>query len=267
MSRVERIGEATLYLGDCRDVLPSLGHVDAVVTDPPYGIGMDGGKIGRATYEKRDWDQQRPAWLPSLIERLYLRQTVPAIVWGGNYLADLLPAAGKWLVWDKRNDPTSFADCEMAWTNLAGSTRLFRWLWSGPYMQEKEDRHHPTQKPRALMEWCLGQLPDSARSVVDPFMGSGTTGVACAKRGYRFIGIELAESYFDIACRRIEEATRQGDLLRDVEPKPQQLALPADWESQDSAGSFNAAISAIKEEVHSGRAPIPDAGYFERARK
>ena len=218
--RVERIGDATLYLGDCLEILPTLGKVDAVVTDPPYGIGMDGGKVGRAEYEKMEWDQKRPSGVVWAMMNARHR-----IIWGGNYFADQLPPRGKWFVWDKKNDPTTFADCELAWTDLDGATRIFRWLWSGPYQERREERWHPTQKPLALMRWCLEQVPD-AQTILDPFMGSGTTGVACAKMGRKFIGIEIEERYFDIACKRIDEAYRQADLFieRPAE-KPEQLTL------------------------------------------
>jgi hypothetical protein len=130
---------------------------------------MDGGKVGRSEYEKKDWDSE------AADVRWIVDSGVPAIVWGGNYFP--LPPSDKWLVWDKKNDPTTFADCELAWTNIAGAVRVFRWLWSGPYQQKREQRFHPTQKPLALMKWCLGFLPD-AHTILDPFMGSGTTGVA-----------------------------------------------------------------------------------------
>jgi site-specific DNA-methyltransferase (adenine-specific)/modification methylase len=202
--RKEVIGRATLYLGDCRDVLPTLASVDAVVTDPPYGIGMDGGKIGKAEYAKADWDSEAADIGP------VLAMAVPSIIWGGNYFG--LPAESRWLVWDKRNDPTTFADCELAWTNLGGAVRQFRWLWSGPYQQQREERWHPTQKPLAVMKWCLNFVPD-ATTILDPFMGSGTTGVAAVQMGRDFIGIEREPAYFDIACRRIEDAQRQGSLF------------------------------------------------------
>ncbi len=217
--REEVIGDCRLILGDCREVLPTLGKVDAVVTDPPYGIGMDGGKIGLAKYEKRDWDRE-PADVSPL-----LALGCPAIVWGGNYFH--VPPQSNWLVWDKRNDPTTFADCELAWTNLGGAVRVFRWLWSGPYQQRREIRvGHPTQKPLALLEWCIEQLPANATTILDPFMGSGTTGVACVKLGRKFIGIEIEPKYFDIACRRIEQAYAQPDLfVAPPAPPAQQLDL------------------------------------------
>jgi len=216
--RVERIGDATLYCGDCREILPTLGAVDAVVTDPPYGIGMDGGKIGKATYEQFSWDRAAADIAP------IVSMSVPSIIWGGNYFS--APPGSGWLVWDKQNDPTTFADCELAWTNLEQAVRIFRWLWSGPYQKKREERHHPTQKPVALMEWCLGFLPNAV-TILDPFMGSGTTGVAAMRLNRKFIGIEIEPSYFDIACRRIEEAQRQKDLfIHATEPAQPAPATP-----------------------------------------
>ena len=204
--RVERIGDAVLMLGDCREILPTLGKVDAVVTDPPYGIGMDGGKIGRAEYEKLDWDSGIAQDAINLARSASSFQ----VIFGGNYYD--LPPSGHWIVWDKQNDPTNYADFEMAWTNLPGRSRMIRHLWSGPYQKIREDRWHPTQKPVLIMEFCVKECLGS-ETILDPFMGSGTTGVACARLGRKFIGIELHEPYFDIACRRIEQAYRQADLF------------------------------------------------------
>jgi site-specific DNA-methyltransferase (adenine-specific) len=223
MSRVEQIGDCTLHLGDCREILPTLqpsqtGMVElsegfAIITDPPYGIGMDGGKIGKAVYQQRDWDEH-PADVAFMLEL-----GIPSIIWGGNYFN--VPPSSNWLVWDKKNDPTTFADCELAWTNLTGAVRVFRWLWSGPYQQKREIRFgHPTQKPLELMQWCVERLPAGCETILDPFMGSGTTGVACVKLGRKFIGIEIDPGYFDIACRRIEKAYAQPDLFVD-QPKPE----------------------------------------------
>ena len=222
MTRVERIGDATLYCGDCRDVLPTLGKVDAVVTDPPYGISQDTGfggfggfgkKIARREY-KIKWDSERPSKNTfQLIRNVSERH----IVWGGNYFTDLLPLSTKWLFWDKCQTMPTYSDGELAWTSLAGvATKQFTYNGNGLHAKEK-DRFHPTQKPIALMEWCLGFLPDAA-TILDPFMGSGTTGVACARLGRKFIGVELEPKYFDIACRRIEEAQRQKDLFIHTPP-------------------------------------------------
>ena len=219
--RVENIGGSTLYLGDCRELLPELGAVDALVTDPPYGIGVaktgknGGGTGGKGTwvkhYEPTKWDGEAPDWIVP-----YATSCLSSIVWGGNYF-DLPPKRG-WLVWDKQTTG-NFSHCELAWTNLDIPVRRRVHLWNGLCRAGLEPRfNHPTQKPVALMEWCLGFLPN-AETILDPFMGSGTTGVACAKLGRKFIGIEMEPSYFDIACKRIEEAYRQADLFVDP-PKP-----------------------------------------------
>jgi len=215
------VDDVTLYLGDCLDILPTLGRVDAVVTDPPYGIDESRKASRRTANAKPDerwrgrvptnytfgtWDDERKQQHVDLA----LVMTQMAIVWGGNYYD--LPPASKWLVWDKCNGASDFADCELAWTNIGGATRLFRWLWNGFQKEKPEDRVHPTQKPIALMEWCLSFLPADI-TVLDPFMGSGTTGVACVRTGRRFIGIEIDPGYFAIAERRIREAQLQPPLL------------------------------------------------------
>jgi len=116
------------------------------------------------------------------------------------------------LVWDKENGKTDFADCEIAWASMDMSAKLIRHRWNGMLRVGNEKRYHPTQKPIAVMEWCLGFIPDAV-TVLDPFMGSGTTGVACSRLGRTFIGIEREPKYFDIACERIEREHRQGKLF------------------------------------------------------
>jgi site-specific DNA-methyltransferase (adenine-specific) len=227
--RVEQIGNATLYLGDCREVLPTLGKVDAVVTDPPYGINLDtdnsrfsgghaasvarrGNGVGSAGGKPIANDSG--PFDPSLL-LAYGRQH---IVWGWNNYPDRLPA-GACLVWLKRNDDAfgSFlSDAELAWMSKGHGVYCRRDLSNNAIALE---RAHPTQKPVGLMEWCLGFLPH-ARTILDPFMGSGTTGVACAKRGRSFIGIEIELRYFDIACRRIEDAYKQADMFVAAPPEP-----------------------------------------------
>ena len=215
MSEPEKviIGNAELWHGDCREVLPTLPKVDAVVTDPPYGIGADlgAGKSAKKWSEytgNARWDSSPPD--DALID-LVVSSAKVAIIWGGNYFR--LPPSSCWLVWDKETaGVTTFADCELAWTNLPKAVRLKRYLWSGPYMRIKEERVHPTQKPIPIMEWCI-QMCACAQIIIDPFMGSGTTGIACMNLGRKFIGIELERKYFDIACRRIEDAQRQQRLL------------------------------------------------------
>jgi len=210
--RREIIGNCTLYLGDCREVMPSLGKADAVVTDPPYGLAkkLEGGSWGKKfTGVDTDWDA-RPA-----AAEMFLG--LPAIVWGGNYIG--LPASRGWLVWYKRDAVRSMADCEIAWTNLDMNARVFDWTIAAT---NAERAGHPTQKPVDLMKWCLGFLPD-AQTILDPFMGSGTTGVACVKLGRKFTGIEIDENYFDIACQRIRQAYAQPDMFIEPPAKPKQM--------------------------------------------
>lgn len=211
MSRVEQIGDCTLYLGDNRDVIPTLGLIAACVTDPPYGIGKDGQKRshgkhgGRKEYEFLGWDGVRPG--RELFDAIR-DVTHEQIIWGGNYFADYLPATQRWLVWDKQQRIYQ-SDAELAWTSQHGALRVFD---ANRCILAKDGAEHPTQKPVELMKWCIEFFPD-AHTILDPFMGSGTTGVACVKLGRKFIGIEIEEKYFDIACKRIDAATRQGDLF------------------------------------------------------
>lgn len=241
--RIETIGDCTLYLGDCRDILPTLGPVDAVVTDPPYGIDIAAtGKVGatgrnagghrlgaRAAkqYAASDWDRKGL----SAEQWGLIRACAPHwIVWGGNHLADVLGSSAGMLVWDKKCQngwDDTFSELEVAWTNVMTRAKGFRHLWAGAIRASEHTanvREHPTQKPVALMEWCLGYVP-TARTILDPFLGSGTTGVACALQGRAFIGVEIDPAYFDIACRRIEEAYKQPRLFAEPVAKPVQEAL------------------------------------------
>jgi len=198
--RKEVIGGQTLYLGDCMEVMAGLEPVDAVVTDPPYGIGIT--KSNRLAVSRglggKSWDET-PADLTTL-------PNVLSIIWGGNYF-DLPPYRAP-LVWDKNNAGRDFADFELAWTNLDMVARRFVFR----PMNMDGGKQHPTQKPIVLMEWCLGFLPN-AQTILDPFMGSGTTLVACQRLGRSGIGIELDPDYFEIACKRVDEATRQPDMF------------------------------------------------------
>lgn len=247
--RIERIGDATLYLGDCMEILPTLQKVDAVITDPPYGINEAAGKnksrgssanankwkgsrnttgVGVAATDFGDplwWDVEPPS---QELLQMVLASGKKAVLFGGNYFQ--LPPSSCWLVWDKVNGTTDFADCELAWTNLPKAVRLLRWMWNGMLQQDmgnKEERVHPTQKPVAVMKWCIEQtgVPEC---ILDPFMGSGTTGVAAVQLGCRFIGIEREPKYFDIACRRIEQAYKQRPLFEAEPPKKaEQLEIDA----------------------------------------
>lgn len=216
--RKEVIGDATLYLGDCLEVMQDLPKVDAVVTDPPYGIGearanhKSRSKLAAAIdYGSSDWDNKPANELQiSAIRGISGSQ----IIFGGNYFD--LPPTKCWLVWDKMNGENDFADCELAWTNLNKAVRRIGFRWAGMLqhnMKDKEVREHPTQKPAPVMAWCVRHLPADTKTILDPFMGSGTTGVAAVQEGRKFIGIEIDEKYFDIACKRIEEAQKQLRLF------------------------------------------------------
>ena len=209
--RVEQIGDCTLYLGDCAEILPTLGRFEACITDPPYGIGRDGqkkttgGNGGRKAYDFKGWDAIRPA--PEIFSSI-IEHCADQVIWGGNYFADLLPASGGWLVWDK-GQRINQSDGELAYTSKAGALRIFT---QNRVALMVEGAEHPTQKPLEVMRRSLLQFPD-AETILDPFMGSGSTGVACVNLGRRFVGIEVDPDYFDIACRRIEEARRQPDFF------------------------------------------------------
>ena len=212
--REEYIGGQRLILGDCLEVMKELGRFDAVVTDPPYGIGESGGQFRdrkggkHRVLDRKDWDKSRPT--DEAFEML-LTAAPEQIIWGGNYFSDLLPPSKGWIYWDKLMGG-DFADGELAWTSLDRALRKFTMC------NKMGGKEHPTQKPVALMEWCLGFLP-KAQSILDPFMGSGTTLYACQRLGRNGTGIELDPDYFDIACRRVEEATRQPDMFIEP-PKP-----------------------------------------------
>lgn len=204
------IGAATLYLGDCREILPTLPRVDAVVTDPPYGLGdwNNRGSNAGGPFDSEQtgaWDVAPDAGLFALIHAAGNHR----IIWGANYLLDHLGRTKQMLIWNKGIRKMHFNDCEIAWcSQWKEASRVFDFHPSA--MGPKE---HPTQKPEALMRWCVGHLPADAQTILDPFMGSGTTGVAAVQMGRKFIGIEREERYFEIACRRIEQAQRQGDLF------------------------------------------------------
>lgn len=225
MGRVEHIGRATLYLGDCSEILPSLGQFDACVTDPPYGIGADetassAGKQnanrieglsnaskGWRDYGESSWDRDRP---PAATFDAIRKCSKHQIIWGGNYFTDYLPPTMQWLVWDKGQRDFSLADFEMAWSSQNNAARIFD-LARAVALQD--GKFHPTQKPLLLMKWCIDILPKNVMTIVDPFMGSGTTGRAALDMGRTFVGIEREVTYFDKVCKRLEEAQKQGGLF------------------------------------------------------
>ena len=200
MSEEVQIGECRLILGDCREVLPTLPMADLVLTDPPYGIYACGGKWGKKS--DLQWDKSAADNENQILSAGKLH-----IIWGGNYF--VLPPSRGWLAWRKPDRIPSAADFELAWTSMDMNARLIEHSISAT---NAERIGHPTQKPLRVMEWCLSFAP-SARTVLDPFMGSGTTGVACARMGLQFTGVERERKYFDIAGERIDNAYKQAPLL------------------------------------------------------
>jgi DNA modification methylase len=229
VNRVETIADGiTLYLGDCREILPTLGKVDAVVTDPPYGMGWDtdstrftGGQreIGRGD-GRNDWGDIRQDVEP--FDPSPWLAFSECIVWGANHYAQRLPV-GSTLIWLKKAPHlfgTFLSDAEIGWQKHNHGVYVHYEQFPPPSRMAENNgvTAHPTQKPIGLMMWCLQRIRGQA--ILDPFMGSGTTGVAAVKLGRKFIGIEIEPRYFDIACRRIEEATRQPDLFIRGAPLP-----------------------------------------------
>jgi site-specific DNA-methyltransferase (adenine-specific) len=224
------IGDATLYLADCMDVLPTLGKVDAVITDPPYGMNYRPENWKTYSGYKSDWspihgDDQKFNPLPFL-------SFDQVILWGFNYFSDLLPV-GALLIWDKRcnesGDKMYGASIESGWMKNQTGARIKRLLHGGVVNADSlhgnnGKRLHPTQKPVGLMSWCIDQA-GNPETILDPFMGSGTTGVAAVQLGRKFIGIEKEERYFDIACQRIEQAAAQGQLFAPERPRQIQAVL------------------------------------------
>lgn len=219
----EQLAEGVIvYCGDNREILPTLGKQDAIVTDPPYGIGADEaasknkGKWGWKYYGETQWDRERP---PADLFAAMREASDHQIIWGGNYFTDLLPPSMQWLIWDKGQRDFSLADFEMAWSSQNAAARIINYPRGAALQDGKE---HPTQKPLEVMRWCIERLPAKVGTVLDPFMGSGTTGVAAVSLGKKFIGIEINPTYFDIACRRISDELARPRLALETPPQQKQ---------------------------------------------
>jgi site-specific DNA-methyltransferase (adenine-specific) len=203
----------TIYHADCRELLPEIKGIDALITDPPYGMnlntdysGMKGwngnGKNHPAVYgDDKPFD-------PSPFVNFKI-----AVMWGANHFASRLPDSGGWIVWNKRGEgkPSEicFGDCELAWTNVGQSVRMYSHMWHGVARWTEEPSFHPTQKPVALMQWVMKRYTDDEQSVLDPFCGSGTTLVAAKNLGRKAIGIEIEEKYCEIAAKRLSQEVMQ----------------------------------------------------------
>ena len=195
-----------IILGDCRDILPTLEPVDLVLTDPPYGIDYD---TSHSKY-KNGISRSEIIGDKGPFDASHLPLLGDCILWGGNCFFSSLPASSTWLVWVKiarNNANIRQSDCELAWSNCIGRSRVFNHLWIGAYKASESGQRaeHPTQKPVILMRWCLALKPD-ARLILDPYMGSGTTLRAAKDLGRKAIGIEIEEKYCEIAAKRMSQS-------------------------------------------------------------
>jgi DNA modification methylase len=213
----------TLYLGDCREIAPTLARPDAVISDPPYGIGEHGGVFrgrkgqGHRVLPNLGWDNERPS-ADAFVMMLDAADIV--VLWGGNYFADLLPPSKGWIYWDKLMGG-DFSDGELAWTNVDRALRKVT------RCNKDHGKEHPTQKPVEVMVASneFARVP-AGGLILDPYMGSGTTGVAAVRMGHKFTGIEIEPRYFDTACRRISEELKRPRLpLPEPVRQPTQEAL------------------------------------------
>lgn len=191
-----------LYHGDCREILPQLGRFDLLLTDPPYGLGLRTVSGGTAKntqtrfiddlHQKR-WDDTVPS---AEVFELMFQASQSQMVWGGNYFA--LPPTRGILVWDKMTFVPTMSRCEIAWTSFDFPCKYVQ------INSNQTDRQHPTQKPVALMRWCMSFAPD-AKTILDPFAGSGTTLLAAKLEGRKAVGIEISEEYCEIAANRLRQ--------------------------------------------------------------
>jgi site-specific DNA-methyltransferase (adenine-specific)/modification methylase len=223
------IGDAILYRADCKDILQSLSF-DGIASDPPYGIDHRRGSSrsreqGHHKGPSHTLGHKGMVGDDKAFDPRHLLSW-PCVLWGANHYAHRLPLHpktgsidGSWLVWDKveHGGAGDFSKGEIGWCSHRGALDMFHHMWMGIQRasQQAEKRRHKTEKPIALMEWSIGKLRLSpGATICDPYMGSGTTGVAALRMGYRFIGMEIDEGIFGIACKRLEDAQRQGDLLQ-----------------------------------------------------
>ena len=210
-----RTENGVLYCGDNMEILPLITErIDLCLTDPPYGINRDKGNVGFGGFGKPikrkeyldEWDNKK--------SNITLLLKYALILWGGNYYTDILKQGNHWIVWDKKNTMPTFSDCELAYTNIKkNSVKKYEIMQNG-CMSEEKDRVHPTQKPIKLFSYILRDYSKENDLILDPFLGSGTTALACEKLNRRWIGIEISEKYCEIAKKRIEEYTKQLKLFK-----------------------------------------------------
>jgi site-specific DNA-methyltransferase (adenine-specific) len=199
----------TIYLGDCREILPQIEPVDLVLTDPPYGISYKHSGAGLMSTVRHS---EAVTGDDKIFDAKFLLEYSEVIIWGANHFCHSLPQdKGRWLIWDKadgRHDIDSFGDAELGWHSIGRAARIFRYAWKGVCCvkvgEDNGNRYHPTMKPQGLMRWCIS-LSKSTGTILDPFMGSGTTLRAAKDLGRKAIGIEIEEKYCEIAARRMSQ--------------------------------------------------------------
>lgn len=210
---VSDCGRVELYLADCLDVLPGISRSAAIISDPPYGIGYVRGRHGRGLHRKRKRNIEPIHGDDEPFDPEHLLSFRRVLLWGADHFRRRLPEGGRFLAWNKLGHHTegwdSFSDVEFAWHSQPGASRIFSLMWKGlcqgAGIDKGTKRHQATQKPIALMDWSIQQanlVEDQV--VVDPYMGSGTTGVSAVRLGHRFIGIEVVAKHFWRARERIE---------------------------------------------------------------
>jgi site-specific DNA-methyltransferase (adenine-specific) len=215
--------ESIVYLEDCIQGMKRYAdnHFDLAIVDPPYGIdinnqsqGKGGGVAKKIEYTKKDWDKQAPNidYFNELI-----RVSKNQIIWGANHFIEKIPYnATCWIVWNKENGETDFADCELAWTSFETAVRIFKWKWSGMLqqnMKDKEQRIHPTQKPVALYQWILDKYAKQNDLILDTHLGSGSSRIAAYKGGFNFVGFEIDKEYYEKQEKRFNDFKSQLTLF------------------------------------------------------
>lgn len=218
------IGDATLYLGDCMDILPTLDKVDAVITDPPFGVGnfvqTSGSLRGRGdSFAKAvDWNESAP---PPEFFQIIKEKSKHRIIWGANFF-NCFEDRGGAIIWDKVQPMPNFSKADIASCTHFQKTEIVRIPWTNFNVARQAETSHPCERPIELYEWCIEYLPNPTNSILDPFLGSGSCGVAALRMGRKFIGIEREHKYFEIACERIANAQKQQTLFEPVFKSEQQ---------------------------------------------
>jgi len=207
-----------LYHGDMLKVLPKLKTSSLILTDPPYGINIaKTGRVGGSVlalskqHTPSEWDKQTPSRIAFELMR---SKSIHQIIFGGNYFSNFLPPSPCWLVWDKDNGANNFSDCELAFTSFSFAVRKIRWKWQGMLKEAPEKVCHPTQKPVGLFMLIIEKYGQDSPTILDPYLGSGTTAIACERIKKRWTGIEISEEYCEIAAKRIESEASQLKLWR-----------------------------------------------------